>query len=143
MFVDQTDQKSRILLVEDNVFNAEVAQEFLEMAGYEVELAVNGAKAIDAFRSHKSGYYDLIFMDIQMPVMDGLTATRKIRELDRDDAKKIPIIAMTANAFTDDVSKSLEAGMNDHISKPLDIKVLHRILRTYLGKMDKNLHLTH
>ena len=143
LFVDQTNQKSRILLVEDNVFNAEVAQEFLEMAGYEVELAVNGAKAIDAFRSHKSGYYDLIFMDIQMPVMDGLTATRKIRELDRDDAKKIPIIAMTANAFTDDVSKSLEAGMNDHISKPLDIKVLHRILGTYLGQMDKNLRLTH
>jgi len=142
LFVDQTDKKSRILLVEDNVFNAEVAQEFLEMAGYEVELAVNGAKAIDAFRSHKCGYYDLIFMDIQMPVMDGLTATRKIRELDRDDAKKIPIIAMTANAFTDDVSKSLEAGMNDHISKPLDLKVLHQILGTYLGKMDKNLNLT-
>ncbi|WP_301001678.1 response regulator, partial [uncultured Parasutterella sp.] len=130
--------KKRILLAEDNVFNAEVAEEFLDMAGYEVEVQTNGKKAFEAFEQRPTGYYDLIFMDIQMPEMNGLEATRKIRQLDRKDAKEIPIVAMTANAFSEDVSISLEAGMNDHISKPLELKRLYQVLGKYLGTDPKN-----
>lgn len=130
--------KKRILLAEDNVFNAEVAEEFLDMAGYEVEVQTNGKKAFEAFEQRPTGYYDLIFMDIQMPEMNGLEATRKIRQLDRKDAKEIPIVAMTANAFSEDISISLEAGMNDHISKPLELKRLYQVLGKYLGTDPKN-----
>lgn len=108
------------------------------MAGYEVEVQTNGKKAFEAFEQRPTGYYDLIFMDIQMPEMNGLEATRKIRQLDRKDAKEIPIVAMTANAFSEDISISLEAGMNDHISKPLELKRLYQVLGKYLGTDPKN-----
>lgn len=131
LIIEKLQPDKRILLAEDNDFNAEVAQEFLEMAGYSVDLAANGEEAVKAFIRHDPGYYKLILMDIQMPVKDGLQATREIRKLEREDAAHIPIVAMTANAFSEDVSVSLNAGMNDHISKPIDLKKLHHVLGKY------------
>ena len=122
----------RLLLVEDNDLNTEIAQALLEMKGFVVEIARNGQEAVDSFRSSAPGYYDLILMDIRMPVMDGLTATRHIRMLDRPDAGIIPIVAMTANAFDEDTRKSVESGMNGHLSKPIDLKKLTDTLRTLL-----------
>lgn len=122
----------RVLLVEDNELNAEIAKELLEMTGMEVECAENGQIAVDKFAASESGYYNLIFMDIQMPVMNGNDASKAIRALSRRDARAIPIVAMTANAFSEDVQASLNAGMNEHIAKPLDLKQLVRILRTWL-----------
>ena len=120
--VQENTKKKRVLLAEDNEFNAEVAQDFLDMAGYTAEVVGDGAQAVKAFETHEPGYYSMIFMDIQMPVMNGLEAAQMIRSLLREDAHTIPIVAMTANAFSEDVSKSLNAGMNDHISKPIDLK---------------------
>lgn len=131
IIVEKPKSNKRILLAEDNEFNAEVAQEFLEMAGYSVEVVANGEEAVQAFIHHVPGYYQMILMDIQMPVKDGLQATRDIRGYNREDAAHIPIVAMTANAFSDDVSMSLNAGMNDHISKPIDLKKLHQVLGKY------------
>lgn len=111
----------KVLLVEDNDLNTEIAKFMLEESGAAVETAVNGREAVDAFAA-KENYYDVILMDIMMPVMDGYEAAEKIRSMDRDDAKHIPIIAMTANAFTDDIEKCRNAGMNAHIAKPLDMK---------------------
>ncbi len=123
----------KVLLVEDNELNREIAQEILEMAEVSVEAAENGAEAVEKFRSSPSYYYDMIFMDIQMPVMDGLQATRAIRALDRGDAGSVPIVAMTANAFLEDVKNSLEAGMNGHLSKPLDMDQVHECMKKFLG----------
>ena len=124
-------------MAEDNEFNAEVAQDFLDMAGYTAEVVGDGAQAVKAFETHEPGYYSMIFMDIQMPVMNGLEAAQMIRSLLREDAHTIPIVAMTANAFSEDVSKSLNAGMNDHISKPIDLKKLHAVLGKYGGRNEK------
>lgn len=109
----------RVLLVEDNELNMEIAQFMLENENMQVSCAWNGKEAVDFFAQSKPGEYDLILMDIMMPVMDGLEATRQIRAMDRRDAKLIPIVAMSANAFQDDVERSKQAGMNKHISKPL------------------------
>lgn len=121
----------RILLVDDTEFNLDVAEELLEMVGIEVDCARNGQEAIDRFESSMQGYYDAILMDVQMPVLDGHEATRRIRRLAREDAASVPILAMTANAFTEDVTASLEAGMNDHITKPIDTQILYSRLNKY------------
>lgn len=123
----------RVLLAEDNELNTEIAVELLEMTGLAIECAENGQIAVDKFAASEQGYYDLIFMDIQMPIMNGNEAARAIRALDRRDAKSIPIVAMTANAFNDDVKASLNAGMNEHIPKPLDLKVLVKTLNKWLN----------
>ena len=120
----------RLLLVEDNELNAEIARLLLEDAGAVITRVGDGQQALDLFREQPAGSFDGILMDVMMPVMDGLTATRAIRGLDRPDAKTIPIIAMTANAFAEDAAKCFAAGMNAHLSKPLDIrKVISTIAR--------------
>lgn len=110
-----------LLLVEDNDLNAEIAQTMLEDEGAQVTTAANGKRAVERFQSSPPGTFDAILMDVMMPVMDGLAATRAIRALPRKDAQRVPIIAMTANAFVEDAQKSMQAGMNAHLAKPLDI----------------------
>ncbi len=117
----------RVLLAEDNDLNAEIAEELLSMMGVETHRAADGQEAVDAFLNARPGYYDMVFMDIQMPVMNGYDAARAIRASGRPDAS-IPITAMTANAFAEDVKQSLEAGMNRHLSKPIDLSALHAAL---------------
>ena len=117
----------RVLLVEDNELNMEIAQFILENENMQVSCAWNGKEAVDIFAWSKPGEYDLILMDIMMPVMDGLEATRQIRAMDRLDAKRIPIVAMSANAFQDDVERSKKAGMNAHLSKPI---VMDEVIKT-------------
>ena len=123
----------RVLLAEDNDLNAEIAMEILGMTGLSVERAVDGKIAVDMISACEDGYYDLIFMDIQMPQMNGYDATRAIRAMERSYCKQIPIIAMTANAFAEDVQAAKTVGMNEHIAKPLDIKVLAKTLNRWLG----------
>ncbi len=123
----------RILLAEDNDFNQEVACEFLEMAGAKVDTAENGQEAVDKFLKAPAGYYNVVLMDIQMPQKDGYEATMEIRSSKHPDSQSVPIIAMTANAFTEDVAKSLAAGMNAHLSKPLNMNSLYTMLRTFLA----------
>lgn len=127
----------KILLVEDNEINAEIAKYILNGAGADIELAKDGKEAVEAFYASKEYYYDLILMDVMMPVMNGYEATRQIRSLDRKDAKEIPIIAMTANAFTKDKQDAIEAGMNEHVAKPLDIKLLLRVISRYKDKISR------
>lgn len=122
----------RVLLVEDNEINIEVAKELLGMVGIQVEMAMNGKLAVDAVSEKEPGYFDLIFMDIQMPVMNGYEAAKAIRAFGREDLEKIPIVAMTADAFAEDIRKAEEAGMNDHISKPVDIERLQEALRKWI-----------
>lgn len=122
--------KYRILLVEDVEINQEIVMEMMSFTGVQVEVADNGACAVEMFGNSDIGYYDLVFMDIQMPVMDGYEATRQIRRLDRSDAKSVWIVAMTANAFVEDIRMSREAGMNEHCSKPIDLDRLQEILRS-------------
>ncbi len=131
-FKEQDFSGKRVLLVEDNELNIEVAAELLDIVGIQVDQALNGQLAVDCVLDHEPGYYDLIFMDIQMPVMNGYESTRAIRSSGREDLKTIPIVAMTADAFADDIRKSEEAGMNGHISKPVDIEKLEEALRTFL-----------
>ena len=114
--------KNRLLLVEDNMLNLEIAKEILSMTNIMIDTATNGEEAITTFCEKPLFYYDLILMDIKMPVMDGLEATRRIRKLKRLDAAQVPIVAMTANAFEEDRQISIEAGMNAHITKPLDVE---------------------
>ncbi len=114
----------RLLVVEDNLLNQEIAQSLLEMEGFLVETAENGQAALDAFGNHEPGYYNAVLMDIRMPVMDGIEATRRIRTMERPDSRTIPIIAMTANAFDQDSRKSLDSGMNGHLSKPIRVEEL-------------------
>ncbi|WP_331466204.1 recombinase family protein [Blautia sp. DFI.6.71] len=118
----------RILLVEDNELNAEIAEFMLTENGAKVETVKNGLEAVQHFEACESGTYDVILMDVMMPVMDGLTATKTIRSLERQDAKTIPIIAMTANAFREDAEKCMEAGMNAHLAKPLDDKTIKQTI---------------
>ena len=122
----------RILLVEDNDLNREIAKELLEAEGLLVEEAMNGAMAVDKFTQAAVGYYDLILMDIQMPVMNGYEAARTIRALARPDGTKIPIIALTANAFVDDIYLSKQAGMNAHLAKPLNMEQIMATLHEWL-----------
>lgn len=119
----------RILLVEDNEINIGITDSILNMAGLNVEHAVNGKEALDKYKCSKEYYYEAILMDIRMPIMDGLEASRQIRSLKRRDAKKIPIIAMTANAFDGDVKKSVESGMNGHLSKPIHTERMLEMLK--------------
>ena len=121
-----------LLLVEDNDLNREIAEEIIGSTGVLVETAVNGQDAVDKVMQSAEGYYQMILMDIQMPIMDGYEATRQIRQLPRTDVVNIPIIAMTANAFSEDVANALNAGMNHHLAKPIDIKALMGVLSTYL-----------
>ena len=114
----------QLLLAEDNDLNAEIAQVQLEEAGAKVTIVKNGQQAVDLFKKTPKGTFDAILMDIMMPVMDGLSATRAIRAIDRPDAAEIPIIAMSANAFQEDARKSLEAGMNAHLAKPLKMDLV-------------------
>lgn len=114
----------RVLLVDDNDLNIEIAQVLLEMQGLVVETAFNGLEALKKYEEKEAYYFDMILMDIRMPVMNGLEATKAIRKVDKEDAQQIPIVAMTANAFDEDMKKSIESGMNGHLSKPIDLKVL-------------------
>ena len=111
-------------MAEDNELNMEIAKLQLEEAGAEVTVVKDGQQAVELFEKLPEATFDAILMDIMMPVMDGLSATRAIRALEREDAGEIPIIAMTANAFEEDEKKSLEAGMNAHLSKPLKIELV-------------------
>ena len=130
--IDYDFKGKRILLVEDNELNREIAEELIGATGASVESAEDGVQAVEKFKESAEGYYDLILMDVQMPHMDGYEATRCIRALGRSDAQKVPIFAMTANAFAEDVQKSREAGMNAHISKPLDIRAVYKQMNRYL-----------
>lgn len=131
-FSDADHLGKRILLVEDNELNREIAVEIIGSTGVLIETAVNGQDAVDKVIQSAEGYYQMILMDIQMPVMDGYEATRQIRKLPRADVKKMPVIAMTANAFSEDVTNAINAGMNHHLAKPIDIKALMGVLSTYL-----------
>lgn len=128
--IEKTERESiqdiKILLAEDNELNQEVARILLEEEGAEVFCVNNGQKAVEVFSTHPAGSYDLILMDIMMPVMGGYEATRQIRRLDRTDAQSIPIIALTANAFAEDIQHAMDAGMNAHVAKPLNIKTIKK-----------------
>lgn len=124
-----------ILLVEDNELNMEIAEFVIQSEGASVVKAWNGQEAVEAFEKSASGEFDVILMDVMMPVMNGYEATKMIRTMDRSDAKKIPIIAMTANAFVEDRIKSKKAGMNEHVSKPIDMKLLVKIIAELAGKI--------
>ena len=118
-----------ILLAEDNELNMEIAEFVLQNEGAEVTKAWNGQETVERFRNSDPGEFDAILMDIMMPVMNGYEAAKMIRSLDREDAKTIPVIAMTANAFTEDRRRAKEAGMDEHISKPVDVKSLIKVIR--------------
>ena len=122
----------RVLLVEDNLLNREIAKEVLTMKGLEVDEAEDGVVALEKIRKSDPGYYNLVFMDIQMPFMNGYTATRMIRQIKDDPRANIPIIAMTANAFEEDKKRAIEAGMNGHLAKPIKPDELLKILNDFL-----------
>jgi signal transduction histidine kinase/DNA-binding response OmpR family regulator len=122
----------RVLVVEDNDLNIEVAGELLEMTGLEVGFAYNGRQAVDVLESSEPGYYEMVFMDIQMPFMNGYEATEAIRDSAREDLRHIPIVAMTADAFAEDAQRAMDVGMNGHMSKPVDITKLEKILSLYI-----------
>ncbi len=122
----------RILLAEDNELNAEIATYMLAQKGATVTLAGNGHMAVELLEQSEPGFFHVVLMDIRMPKMDGIEATRCIRNLDRKDLRTIPIVALTANAFEEDMRVCTEAGMNDHIAKPIDVDRLNKILSKYL-----------
>ncbi|MEA5050009.1 MAG: response regulator [Oscillospiraceae bacterium] len=124
----------RILLAEDNEINAEIARSILQMKGCAVDIVENGAAAIEAFTTTPVGYYDAILMDVRMPIMDGLEAAKAIRAMKKADSQHIPIIAMTANAFQEDVNMSLDSGMNAHLAKPIDPAMLYETLERFLAE---------
>ena len=123
----------RVLIVDDNELNLEIASEILGMSGIQIETAENGKLAVDMVSDHPDGYYDIIFMDIRMPVMNGYEAASAIRALDRSYTRHLPIIGLSANAFAEDVAMSRNAGMNAHISKPLDIDQLSKTMHKWLS----------
>jgi len=118
----------RVLLVEDNIINMEIANLILEQLGFEVDTAEDGKMAVEMVEEFPSATYDVILMDIQMPIMDGYEATRAIRSLEDESRANVPIVAMTANAFAEDVQAARDAGMQGHIAKPIDIAVMVRTL---------------
>ena len=128
--VDFTGRK--ILVAEDNEINMEIVTELLSMKGIEVIQAWNGREAVEAFEKSAVGEISLILMDMQMPEMDGCEATQAIRNLKRGDAAKVPIIAVTANAFAEDISATIAAGMNAHISKPINFKALEKTMAEFI-----------
>lgn len=121
------------LVAEDNEINAEILCGLLEIYGANTVVRVNGIQALEEFENTEPGTYSAILMDIQMPVMNGYEAARAIRMIKRQDARTIPIVAMTANAFSEDVQAALDAGMNAHIAKPIDVGILERTLIRVLG----------
>jgi len=123
----------RLLLVEDNTMNLEIAYEILTEAGLTVDCAKDGIEAVDCFINSKPGTYQIILMDIQMPKMNGYEATIEIRRSEHPDASKVQILAMTANVFTEEIAKSISSGMNDHISKPIDADILFQTLAKHLN----------
>ncbi len=127
----------RILLVEDNEINAMIMVEVLQEMGAEIEKAENGQIAVDMFADHPENYYDFILMDVQMPVMDGRTAARTIRAMERPDAKSILIFALSADAFVEDERLSVESGMNGHYAKPVDFQALQRNIGKFLQRREK------
>lgn len=130
---DKTDYSDKcVLLVEDNELNREIATEIISMTGAKVETAENGKIATEIFSNSELNHYDLVFMDISMPIMNGYEATKVIRSLNREDAKKVPIIALTANAFIEDVAQARDAGMNMHLVKPIDLQKLYDVMRDFL-----------
>ena len=126
-----------MLIVEDNELNAEIAQCLLEDFGFEVEWVPDGIDAVDKIKNTEPDRYDVILMDILMPVMNGLDATRAIRGMERADCRTIPIIAMSANAFDDDLKKSVECGMNGYLSKPVDVDKLYLTLKEVCTKSNR------
>ena len=128
--------RKRILVVEDNEINMEIACTFLQETGVMLETAVNGKEAVEKFSSSEKGYYSLILMDVQMPVMNGYEATRAIRNSSHPDAERIPVIAMTANAFSEDVYAARQAGMNEHLAKPVELEKMYRVLRAWMPEAD-------
>lgn len=126
-------KNKRVLVVEDNAINMDTACQILKGMGVEIDKAVNGEEAVRKFQNSWEDYYDLVFMDIQMPVMDGNEATKKIRAMERRDAKVIPIVAMTAYIFTEDIRASIQAGMDMHIAKPLNTQKLSDVMKKYLA----------
>ena len=131
---DKPIENIRVLLVEDNELNAEIADELLKENGAIVDIAENGKVAIDKFMNKEEFYYDCILMDIRMPILNGIDATRIIRSLNRRDSKVVPIFALTADAFLEDVAKVKEAGMNEHFAKPLNIQKIIKAIRKYCIK---------
>ena len=121
------------LCAEDNDLNAEILRSMLDLKGASCVICSNGKQVVEAFEESEPDQYDAVLMDVQMPVMNGYEATKMIRSLDREDAKTIPIIAMTANAFTEDRIRAKEAGMDEHVAKPVDvellIKVIHKLVK--------------
>lgn len=134
VLLEKMDSAMRVLLVEDNEINQQIAMEMLKLLGVEVELVKNGQEAVDSINEKPMFYYQLVFMDIQMPVMNGYDATVKIRESEKGELDKLPIIAMTADAFSEDIRKCRMAGMNEHLAKPISIERLKEILHTYSNK---------
>ena len=128
----------RILLAEDIMINAEIIKQIIMMKEAVIDHAENGKLAVELFKNSSVGYYDAILMDVRMPEMDGLEATTVIRALDRPDAQRIPIIAMTANAFDEDVQRSLQVGMNAHLSKPVEPDHLFRTLQELIWEADQS-----
>ncbi|MEG2000443.1 MAG: response regulator, partial [Evtepia sp.] len=126
----------RVLLVEDHLLNIEVAKKLLTAKQLDVDVAENGLRAIETFAQTGEGYYDAILMDIRMPIMDGLTAAKAIRQMRKSDAKTIPIIAMTANAFEEDIEKTKAAGMNAHLAKPIEPLLLYQTMQHFLYEQD-------
>ncbi|MBP5454664.1 MAG: response regulator [Lachnospiraceae bacterium] len=120
------------LLVEDNEINAEIAMLVLQDMGFKVDWVSNGAEAVENFGISETGYYSLVIMDIMMPVMDGLEATKLIRRLDRDDAKSVPIVAITANAFPEDKEASYQNGVTTFVTKPYGRQQLQQVIETLL-----------
>lgn len=126
-----------VLMAEDVLINAEIMEQIIVVRGAEIDHAENGKIVLDMFEKSKEGYYDAILMDVRMPEMDGLAATEAIRALDRPDAKIIPIIAMTANAFDEDVQRSLQVGMNAHLSKPVEPDRLYQTLEELIWEYNQ------
>jgi CheY-like chemotaxis protein len=124
----------RVLLAEDVAINAEIMMMVLSMREMEVDHAENGRAAVDKYMEHAPGWYDVILMDMRMPEMDGLEASRAIRAADREDSMTIPIIALTANAFDEDVQRSMQAGLNAHLSKPVEPETLYMTLEEHLAE---------
>ncbi len=131
-------QGLHFLAAEDNEINAEILSEILSIEGASCEIAENGKLAVERFANAEEGRFDAILMDVQMPVMNGYDATRAIRAMTRKDAGEIPIIAMTANAFAEDEREALNAGMNVHLAKPIDVELLKQVIRQCVhGKVEK------
>ncbi len=136
---DEKVMEGRLFLIaEDNEMNAEILTEVLAMEGVECELAANGQEAVNLFETSEPGHYDIILMDVQMPVMNGYEATRKIRSSSHPEAKTIPIVAMTANTFAEDVRNAMDAGMNGHLAKPIDMEAVKNMVVKLIGTSDKN-----